>query len=147
MGGIIHRTFPLPKYCPKQLSLGPLEKEILHIMWELGCVTVKDVHKRILSDPKRRLTSASVTTILNRLTKKGWLVCNKESRRNYRWQPLVSQKEARILQANEQLHQFLAVGHPDVVAAFADSLEQASVEQFEAIAQKIQALRSFRESS
>ena len=128
---------PLPKYRPKQLSLGPLEKEILPIIWELSSVTVKDVHERILSDPKRRLASASVTTILNRLTKKGWLVCNKESRRNYRWRALVSQEEARLLQAHEQLHQFLAVGNPDVVAAFADSLEQASVEQFEAIARML----------
>jgi predicted transcriptional regulator len=90
------------------------------------------VHERILADPKRRLASASVTTVLNRLTKKGWLACNKENR-NYRWRPLVSQQEAQILQAYEQLHQFLAVGNPDVVAAFADSLDQDSVEQFEAI--------------
>lgn len=127
----------LPNYRPKQLSLGPLEKEILHIIWELGSVTVLDVHKRILANPKRQLAYASVTTILNRLTKKGWLARHKESR-TFRWRALVSQQEARILQAYEQLHQFLAVAHPDVVAAFADSLDQASVEQFEAIAQKIQ---------
>ncbi|MBW4430412.1 MAG: BlaI/MecI/CopY family transcriptional regulator [Pelatocladus maniniholoensis HA4357-MV3] len=124
---------PLPNYRPQKLSLGFLEKEILHIIWELGSVTVKDVHERILADSKRRLTSASVTTVLNRLTKKGWLVCNKESRRNYRWQALVSQQEAQILQAYEQLHQFLAVGNPDVVAVFADSLDQDSLEKFEAI--------------
>ncbi|NWF57995.1 MAG: BlaI/MecI/CopY family transcriptional regulator [Fischerella sp.] len=128
---------PLPNHRPQKLSLGFLEKEILHIIWELGSVTVKDVHERILADPKRRLTSASVTTILNRLTTKGWLVCNKESRRNYRWQALVSQQEAQILQAYEQLHQFLAVGNPDVVAAFADSLDQDSVEKFEAIARML----------
>ncbi|MEH1949347.1 MAG: CopY family transcriptional regulator, partial [Nostoc sp.] len=27
---------PLPDYRPKQLSLGPLEAEILNIIWELG---------------------------------------------------------------------------------------------------------------
>lgn len=138
---------PLPNYRPKQLSLGPLEKEILHIIWEFGSVTVLDVHEQILADPNRRLASASVVTILKRLTKKGWLACNKESRRNHRFRALVSQEEMRILQAYEQLHQFLAVGNPDVVAAFADSLEQGSVEQFEAIAQKIQALRPVREEN
>ena len=127
----------LPNYRPKQLSLGLLEKEILHIIWELGSVTGLDVHKCILANPKRQLAYASVTTILNRLTKKGWLTRHKESRA-FRWRALVSQQEARILLAYEQLHQFLAVAHPDVVADFADSLDQASVEQFEAIAQKIQ---------
>ncbi|MBH8576642.1 BlaI/MecI/CopY family transcriptional regulator [Nostocaceae cyanobacterium CENA369] len=137
---------PLPNYRPQQLSLGPLEKEILHIIWELGSVTVKDVHERVLADLKRQLASASVTTILNRLTKKGWLTCNKESR-NYRWQPQISKQEAQILQAYDCLHQFLAVGNPDVVAAFADSLDRDSVEKFEAIAQKIQAFRVLKQDN
>jgi hypothetical protein len=38
---------PLPDYRPKQLSLGPLEAEILNIVWELGSATVKDIHDRI----------------------------------------------------------------------------------------------------
>jgi len=37
---------PLPNYRPKQLSLGPLEAEILNLIWELGSATV-DVHERI----------------------------------------------------------------------------------------------------
>ena len=41
---------PLPHSRPKQLSIGPLEREILEIVWELGIVTVKDIHDRILSD-------------------------------------------------------------------------------------------------
>jgi predicted transcriptional regulator len=56
----------LPNYRPKQLSLGPLETEILQIVWELGAVTVKDVHERILSDPDRELAYTSVTTVLKR---------------------------------------------------------------------------------
>nr|WP_250124157.1 BlaI/MecI/CopY family transcriptional regulator [Chroococcidiopsis sp. CCMEE 29] len=38
---------PLPDYRPKQLSLGPLEAEILNIVWELGSATVKDIHDRV----------------------------------------------------------------------------------------------------
>ena len=134
----------LPNHRPKQLSLGPLEAEILQIIWELGSVTVKDVHDRILADPDQELAYTSVTTVLNRLTKKGWLACDKQNR-SFVWRPLISQGEANALQAYEQLNQFLAVGNPDVVAAFADSLDQASVEQLEAIAQKLQAARRARE--
>ncbi len=61
------------------------------------------------------------------------------------WRPLISRQEAQILKAHKQLNQFLAVGNPDIVAAFADSLDSASLEQIEAIAQKLKALRKARE--
>lgn len=134
----------LPNHRPKHLSLGPLEKEILQIIWELETVTVKDVHDRILSNPDRELAYTSVTTVLNRLTHKGWLACDKQGR-SFTWRPLVSRKQAEALQSYEQLNQFLAVSNPDVVAAFADSLDQTSVEQLEAIAAKLRAVRQARE--
>ncbi len=134
----------LPNHRPKHLSLGPLETEILNLVWELETVTVKDVHDRILADPNRDLAYASVTTILNRLTTKGWLACDKRQR-CFTWRPLLSKAEATALQAFEQLQNFLAVGNPDVVAAFADRLDQASVEQLSAISQRLQAVRKARE--
>jgi len=135
---------PLPNYRPKQLSLGPLEAEILNIVWELDRVSVKDVHDRILADPDRELAYTSVTTVLRRLTEKGWLACDKQERAFY-WRPLVTKEQAQVIEAHEKLHRFLAVGNPDVVAAFADSLDRASLEQLEAIAQRIQAARQQRE--
>jgi predicted transcriptional regulator len=135
---------PLPDYRPKQLSLGPLETEILHIVWELGSATVKDVHDRILVDPDRELAYTSVTTVLRRLTEKGWLACDKQGRAFY-WRPLITKEQAQAIDAHEKLHRFLAVSNPDVVAAFADSLDYASCEQLEAIAQRLQAVRRQRE--
>lgn len=135
---------PLPNYRPKQLSLGPLETEILNIVWELGCATVKDVHERILADPDRELAYTSVTTVLRRLTQKGWLTCEKQERA-FSWRPLVSREEAQVIKAHDQLNQFLAVGNPDVVAAFADSLDAASLEKIEAIALRLKAARQARE--
>lgn len=136
---------PLPDYRPKQLSLGPLETEILHIVWELGSVTVKDVHDRILANPDRELAYTSVTTVLRRLTEKGWLTCDKQERAFY-WSALVTKEHAQMIEAHEKLHKFLAVGNPDVVAAFADSLDYASCEKLEAIAERIQTARRAREN-
>jgi predicted transcriptional regulator len=135
---------PLPNYRPKQLSVGPLEAEILNIIWELGSATVKDVHERILTDPNRELAYTSVTTVLRRLTDKGWLVCIKKGRAYY-WQPLLTKQQAEVIRAHEQLHRFLAVGNPDVIAAFADSLDETASEQIQAIAKRIQAARQARE--
>lgn len=131
----------LPNYRPKQLSLGPLETEILHIIWELGDVTVKDVHERILADPNRELAYTSVTTVLRRLTQKGWLGCDTRGRAFY-WRPLLTCEQAQVILAYEKLQRFLAVVNPDVMAAFADSLDSASVEQLKVIAQRIQAART-----
>ena len=69
----------LPNHRPKQLSLGPLESDILHLVWELEGATVKEIHDRILADPDRELAYTSVTTVLNRLTKKGWRATNKSA--------------------------------------------------------------------
>lgn len=134
----------LPDYRPRQLSLGPLEEEIYTLVWELGTATVKAIHDRILSDPDRELAYTSVTTVLNRLTKKGWLSCDK-SQRSFTWRALLSPQEAQSLRAHQQLQSFLSVGNADIVATFADSLDQASVEQLSEIAQRIQAARQARE--
>lgn len=135
---------PLPDRRPKQLSLGPLETEILEIIWDFGSATVKEIHDRILSDPDRELAYASVSTILSRLAQKGWLTCDKQARA-YRWRPLLSYEEARVVQAQDKLQQFLAVGNPDLVASFADSLDRGSLEQLEAIATRLRAIREARE--
>ena len=137
---------PFPPYRPKTLSLGPLESEIVEILWRLGPTSATAVHQHILTDIDRELTYSSVSTVLKRLTKKGWVGCDR-THRIHIWQSLVSEQQAEILKAHEQLHRFLAVGSPEIVAAFADELDDDSLAQMDAIAQKIQAARKAREDS
>jgi predicted transcriptional regulator len=134
----------LPNYRPKKLSLGPLETEILEIVWELNSVTVKDVHDRILADPDRELAYTSVTTVLKRLTNKGWLTCAKQGR-VYVWNPLVTKQQAQAINSYQQLHNFLAISNPDLVASFANDLDTASLAQLEAIASRLKAIRQQQE--
>jgi predicted transcriptional regulator len=134
----------LPQYRPKKLSLGPLEAEILDIIWDLKVATVKNVHEQILQDPARELAYTSVTTVLQRLTSKGWLTCSKKGKA-FSWQPRISREQAQVLRSFEQLNGFLAVSNPDVVAAFADSLDAASLEQIQAIASRLNNIRRQRE--
>ena len=134
----------LPNYRPKKLSLGPLESEILGIVWNLKVATVKNVHDRILQDPDRELAYTSVTTVLQRLTQKGWLKCSKKGKA-FSWQALISREQAQALYSYEKLNGFLAVSNPDLVASFADSLDTASLEQIEAIASRLNQIRRQRE--
>ncbi len=154
---------PFPLHQPKTLSLGPLEAEIVGILWQLGPTSVTAVHQHILSDMDRELTYASVSTVLKRLVKKGWVECDRgtpkknapsaltmplDSRRKIHvWRALVSKEQADVLKAHEQLHRFLAVGSPEIVAAFADTLDDESLAQIDAIAQKIKAARTARETT
>lgn len=135
----------LPNYRPEKLSLGFLEKEILEIIWDLGSASVKDIHDRILADPNRELAYASVTTVLQRLMKKGWLQYKKQGRA-FSWYPLVSREQAEALLSYAQLNKFLAISNPDLVASFADSLDTASIEQINAIASRLAQIRQQREN-
>ena len=135
---------PLPQHRPKKLSLGPLESEILEIVWHLETATVKNVHDIILQDPNRELAYTSVTTVLQRLTQKGWLKCSKKGKA-FSWQALVSREQAQAIRSYEKLNGFLAVSNPDVVASFADSLDAASFKQIEAIASRLDIIRRQRE--
>jgi predicted transcriptional regulator len=136
----------LPKYRPKKLSLGPLEQEIVEIVWKLGTVRVKDVHESILADPDRELAYTSVTTVLRRLTDKGWLKCSKTGKA-FSWQALISPEQARAIKSYERLNSFLAVSNPDVVASFVDSLDTTSLEQMDEIAARLQKIRRQRQES
>jgi predicted transcriptional regulator len=131
---------PLPDYRPKQLSLGPLETEILDLVWELGLTSARDIHERILADLDRELSYSSVTTVLQRLTQKGWLLFCKKGKAIY-WQARLTKAEAQAIRSYDQLHLFLQMSNPDLVASFADSLDTASCEQLESIALRLQALK------
>lgn len=137
---------PLPKYRPKQLSLGPLESELLNIIWDSTRISATDIHDRILADPDRELAYGSVMTVLRRLEQKGWIACEKEGRTFY-WRTLISREEAQALTAYHQLNRFLEVGDADIVAAFANDLDCASMDKLEAIATRLKTIRQSREQS
>lgn len=142
---------PFPPYQPKTLFLGPLEAEIVEILWLLGPTSVTAIHQHILADIDRELTYSSVSTVLKRLVKKGWVSCDRKAAAQdnlkskvHIWQALISRDQADVLHAHEQLHRFLAVGSPEIVAAFADTLDDESLAQIDAIAQKIKEARAAR---
>jgi len=135
---------PLPKYRPKHLSLGPLETEILNIIWDCTRLGATDIHDRILADPDRELAYGSVMTVLRRLEQKGWIKCEKEGRTLY-WQALILREEAQAITAYDQLNRFLEISNADMVAAFANDLDRASIDKLEAIATRLQNIRQSRE--
>ena len=138
---------PFPPYQPKTLTLGPLESEIVEILWQLGPTSATAVHQHILNDIDRELTYSSVSTVLKRLVKKGWVGCDRENRVHI-WRSRISQQQAEILQGPCTAPSFFSrIGSPEIVAAFADTLDDDSLAQMDAIAQKIKDARQAREQS
>ncbi len=70
--------------------LGPLESDIMDVVWAQGEVTVRDVH-RVLRD-SRPIAYTTVMTTLGRLTDKG-LLGRIEDQPAHRYFPVVSREE------------------------------------------------------
>ncbi|MEO1591456.1 MAG: BlaI/MecI/CopY family transcriptional regulator [Cyanobacteria bacterium J06632_22] len=136
---------PTSSHYPYNLSLGPLEAEILQLIWQLEPTTARAIHESILTDIDRELTYSSVATVLRRLESKGW-VLGRRVGRAFVWQARVSPQQAEVLRSQQQLHAFLNVSNPDIVAAFADTLDEASISQLEAITERIRAAKAEQEA-
>ncbi len=80
---------------PKRRSLSPLgeaEMEVLHHVWTLGRATVSEVLESILRN--RKVAYTTVLTLLNKLTRKGYLACDK-SATSYVYSALLNPDEVR----------------------------------------------------
>lgn len=70
--------------------LGPLESEIMEVVWDLGEVTVRDVHG-VLKE-RRGIAYTTVMTTLSRLADKGF-VARRESQPAHRYSASLSREE------------------------------------------------------
>ena len=119
--------------------LGPLETEIMEVVWELGEVTVRDVHRRLLA--RRDIAYTTVMTTLGRLTEKG-LLRREEDQPAHRYLPLVS-RDQYASSAVKSVVDWL-IGHfPDpAVAYFIDRVEKEDQQMIEQLRRAIDERRS-----
>jgi predicted transcriptional regulator len=119
--------------------LGPLETEIMEVVWSLGEVTVRDVHDRIRA--KRSIAYTTVMTTLGRLTDKG-LLRRDEDQPAHRYFPRVS-RDQYARSAVKSVVDWL-IGHfPDpAVAYFLDRVEKEDADVIERLSRVIEERRS-----
>lgn len=83
---------------PLESVLGPLEQDVMDLMWELDEATVRDVHDRLAD--RRKIAYTTVMTTMTRLASKGLLRRNTTSLA-HRYRPAVSRDSyARTTVAN-----------------------------------------------
>jgi predicted transcriptional regulator len=105
--------------------LGPLETEVMDIVWERGDVTVRDVHKALQAE--HPIAYTTVMTTLGRLADKG-LLKRADDQPAHRYSVLIT-KEQYARSTVKSVVDWL-VGHfPDpAVAYFVDRIEREDEE-------------------
>ena len=101
--------------------LGPLEAEIMEVVWEHGDVTVRDVHRALAT--RRPIAYTTVMTTLGRLAEKG-LLERREDQPAHRYSPLLS-KDQYASSTVKSVVDWLVTHFPDpAVAYLIDQVEQ-----------------------
>jgi len=88
-----------------KIQLGPLEQQLLHLLWQRGNATVRE----LLADGELKLAYTTVMTTLDRLYKKRLLDRVAEGRA-FRYSPHHTQEELEKAFAGETIRHFLSSG-------------------------------------
>jgi predicted transcriptional regulator len=118
--------------------LGPLESEIMDVVWDQSEVTVRDVHESLTA--ARPIAYTTVMTTLGRLAEKG-LVKRLEDQPAHRYRPLVSREQY----ARSTVHSvvdWLVDRFPDpAVAYLVDAVEKEDEQVVERLREAIEQRR------
>lgn len=101
--------------------LGPLEAEVMEVAWDLGEVTVRDVHEALAE--KRRVAYTTVMTTMGRLSDKG-LLRRVEDQRAHRFTPLLTRDEYADSTVKSVVDWLVTQFGDPAVAYFIDRVEE-----------------------
>lgn len=114
--------------------LGPLESDIMDVVWDAGEVTVRDVHRTL--NESRPIAYTTVMTTLGRLTDKG-LLRRQEDQPAHRYSALVSREEYASSTVKSVVD-WLVQHFPDpAVAYFVDKVEHEDEKVIERLREAI----------
>ena len=115
--------------------LGPLEADIMEVVWDRGKVTVRDVHRALSSS--RPIAYTTVMTTLGRLADKG-LLRRLEDQPAHRYVPLVTREQYARTTVKSVVDWL--IGHfPDpAVAYLVDRAEREDAEVIERLREAIE---------
>jgi len=115
--------------------LGPLEAEIMDVVWDESEVTVRDVHRRL--NEKRPIAYTTVMTTLGRLTDKS-LLRRVEDQPAHRFSPIVT-REQYAKSTVKSVVDWLVSHFPDpAVSYFVDRVEEEDEQVIERLREAIE---------
>lgn len=102
MNHIVKSPFADERATSQPVFLGPLEEDVMDVVWTLGAGNVRDVARRI----QRNLAYTTVMTTLDRLHKKG-LLDREMMDRAFVYKPRITREEWDRRRADEMMAGFL----------------------------------------
>jgi predicted transcriptional regulator len=122
-----------------QLLLGPLEIQVMEVMWSGGECSVRDVVEQL----DRKLAYTTVMTTLDRLFKKG-LLDRQKAERAFLYSPRLSHQEWERQRAGDLVAGLLAGSQPSrelLLSSLVDAVGQHDVTLLEQLEEKIRRKR------
>lgn len=116
----------------------------MECVWDLGAVSVKDVHECLLG--RRDIAYTTVMTVMSRLATKGLLV-SRPVGRAYVYEAAAGREDFCAGVVRGFMSGVLADADKAVLAQFVDSVTERDAEQLELLAQIIEEKRRERSSS
>lgn len=124
---------------PLEAVLGPLESEVMEVVWARGEVTVRDV-RQVLKGA-RPIAYTTVMTTMGRLADKGFLR-RVESYPAHRYSPLLSRDQYASSAVKSILDWLVGQFRDPAVAYFVDSVEGENWEVIESLRKAIEQRRA-----
>jgi predicted transcriptional regulator len=123
----------------QQMLLGPLEVQVMEILWGTGERSVRDVVEQL----DRKLAYTTVMTTLDRLFKKG-LLDRQKSERAFLYSPRVSHHEWERQRAGDLVAGLLSGSQPSrelLLSSLVDAVGQHDLNLLEQLEEKIRRKR------
>ena len=108
-----------------QHHLGDLQHAIMRVLWDRGEATVAEVHKALLDQGQRALTT--IATMLTKMEKKG-VVTHRSEGRQYVYSPTVSEAEVTRTMVSDLLEKLF---EGDATAMVGHLLQEQEIDQSE----------------
>ena len=114
--------------------LGPLEAEVMEVTWDLGEVTVRDVHEAL--SRSRSVAYTTVMTTMGRLADKG-LLRRVEDQRAHRFTPLLTREQYADSTVKSVVDWLVSQFRDPAVAYFLDRVEEEDEKVIQALKEAI----------
>lgn len=121
---------------PLEALLGPLEQDVMDVVWRLGDATVRDVHDQLAA--RRTIAYTTVMTTMSRLASKG-LLSRDTADLAHRYRPVVSRDHYARSAVGDVLS-WLLERYPEPAAAYlagvVDDVDQVTIDELRAAVER-----------
>jgi predicted transcriptional regulator len=118
-----------------QAFFGELEAEIMEILWDRGPLKGKDIFEAMKD--KRKIAYTTVLTVLDRLSRKGFVKKRKRFRSTI-FIPTIAKKDFQSLVAQKLVRSAINISNDFAISAFLDIFSEMKSEELEKLSKFIE---------